>query len=34
MRADQAESLSIWQNGFDESNGIRVSYENLSSKNL
>jgi hypothetical protein len=32
---DQAKSLSIWQNGFNENQlGLRTSYENLSSKNL
>jgi hypothetical protein len=27
-------SLSIWQNGSMKASGIRISYENLSSKNL
>jgi hypothetical protein len=31
---DHAKSLSIWQNGSMEASGIRISYENLSSKNL
>jgi hypothetical protein len=31
---DHAKSLSIWQNGSMKASGIRISYENLSSKNL
>jgi len=31
---DHAKSLSIWQNGSMKGSGIRISYENLSSKNL
>jgi hypothetical protein len=31
---DDAKSLSIWQNGSMKASGIRISYENLSSKNL
>jgi hypothetical protein len=31
---DDAKPLSIWQNGSMKASGIRISYENLSSKNL
>ena len=31
---DRAKSLSVWQNGSMKASGIRISYENLSSKNL